>query len=105
MRSVVLSLVALGLASCGPGSIGEQTVKGRAKYVVNSVVEEKMPGIDASPVTDCIIDAASGEEIIELAADSATGITEKTVRQVFKIAGRPDSVNCMAQNSTKLFSS
>lgn len=103
MRGVLLSFVALGLASCGPGSIGERTVKDRAKYTVNTVVEQKMPGIDASPITDCIIDAASGEEIIRLASDSATGVTTETIRQVFTIAGRPESVNCMAANSQKLF--
>lgn len=99
---ILMALIAL--AGCdAANSTADYLVRERAKTVVNGVVRDRMPGVNAAPVTDCIIDAASASEIIDIAGASATGVTAETVGQVLEIAGRPDSVNCIADNGATLW--
>ncbi len=74
----------------------------RAKRVVNGVVAQQYPGVNAAPVTDCIIEAASADEIVNIAGASVTGVTEATVKQVLEIARRRQSVKCIAENGIAL---
>ncbi len=91
------------LSGCGAANDAADAVaRDRAKTVVNGVVEERFPGLDARPVTDCIIDAASAGEIIEIAGASVTGVTQSTAEKVVEIAARPEAVNCIADNSLTL---
>ncbi|MRU15163.1 succinate dehydrogenase [Roseovarius sp. A21] len=91
------------LSGCATANgVADAVARDRAKTVVNGVVEERFPGVDARPVTDCIIDAASAGEIIEIAGASVTGVTQSTVEQVVEIAARPEAVNCIADNSLTL---
>jgi len=53
-------------------------------------------------VTDCIIEAASADEIVNIAGASVTGVTEATVKQVLEIAQRRQSVKCIAENGIAL---
>ena len=99
------SVLVLGsLAACtATNNAVDNIARDRAKSVVNGVVEDKFPGVKVAPVTDCVIDAASASEIISLGSASVTGVTQSTVEQVVEIAGRPDSVNCIAENGLSLF--
>jgi outer membrane lipoprotein SlyB len=91
------------LSGCAAANDAADAVaRDRAKTVINGVVEERFPGVDVRPMTDCIIDAASAGEIIEIAGASVTGVTQSTVEQVVEIAARPDAVNCIADNSLTL---
>ena len=91
------------LSGCAAANDAADAVaRDRAKTVVNGVVEQRFPGLNARPVTDCIIDAASAGEIIEIAGASVTGVTQSTVEQVVEIAARPETVNCIADNSLTL---
>ena len=91
------------LSGCAAANDAADAVaRDRAKTVVNGVVEQRFPGLNARPVTDCIIDAASAGEIIEIAGASVTGVTQSTVQQVVEIAARPEAVNCIADNSLTL---
>ncbi|TCS60028.1 succinate dehydrogenase [Primorskyibacter sedentarius] len=98
MRAGVLLALAVGLAGCSVANdVADQLARDRAKSVVNGVVADQLPGVDVAPVTDCIIDAASASEILDIAAASATGVTDSTVSKVLTIAQRPDSVDCIAK--------
>ena len=101
---VLLGCVALvGLTACDVANQAADTVaRDRAKGVVNGVLETRFPGVNAAPVTDCIIDQASASEIISIAGASVTGVTQSTVEQVVEIARRPEAVQCIAQNSLTL---
>ena len=102
MRGVALIAV-LVLSGCGAANDAADAVaRDRAKTVVNGVVEERFPGVNAAPVTDCIIDAASAGEIIQIAGASVTGVTQSTVEQVLEIAQRREAVNCIAENGLAL---
>ncbi|MEB8388657.1 succinate dehydrogenase [Rhodobacteraceae bacterium KMM 6894] len=104
MRAAVITLIALTtLGACSAANDAADTIaRDRAKSVVNSVVADKMPGLNAAPVTDCIIDAASAGEIVSIAGASVTGVTSSTVQDVLTIAQRPEAVQCIAQNSMTL---
>lgn len=96
-------LAVLAMSGCAAVNDAADTVaRDRAKTVVNGIVESRFPGVNAAPVTDCIIDAASASEIITIAGASATGVTRSTVDQVLEIAQRPEAVQCIADNSIAL---
>ena len=104
MRAVVaFSCAVLVLAGCTAANDTADTIaRDRAKGVVNTVVAERFTGLNAAPITDCVIDAASASEIISIAGASVTGVTQSTAQQVLSIAQRPEAVQCIAQNSITL---
>jgi len=98
-----LALVAV-LSGCNVANdAADRLARNQAKAVVNGVVEQRFPGVNAAPVTDCIIDAASAREILTIAGASVSGVTQSTVEQVLDIAQRPEAVQCIAGNSMTLF--
>ncbi len=99
---VTTSLLLTGCAAANDAA--DAVARDRAKAVVNGVVSDRFPGMNAAPVTDCIIDAASANEIISIAGASVVGVTQSTVEEVLEIAQRPDAVKCIAQNSIPLLS-
>ncbi len=101
---MLAAIIGLGLlAGCDAANEAADTLaRDRAKTVVNGVVADKFPGLNAAPLTDCIIDAASANEILTIAGASVTGVTDNTVQQVVEIARRPDAVQCIAENSLTL---
>lgn len=97
-----LALIALISGCAAANQAADAVARDRAKVMVIGVVEQRFPGVNAAPVTDCIIDAASAGEILTIARASATGVTPETVEQVVTIAQRPEAVRCIAQNSRTL---
>ena len=99
----LLSPLLLGatLAGCtlSPGlqPIADDIARDRAKLVVNGVVEQNLPGVNARPVTDCVIESASAQEILSIAADSVTGVKPSTVDLVLRIAQRPQALDCITR--------
>ncbi len=103
MKLTSLTCAAVILSGCAAANDAADAVaRDRAKTVVNGVVEERFPGLNARPVTDCIIDAATAGEILEIAGASVTGVTQSTAEKVVEIAARPEAVNCIADNSLTL---
>ncbi len=103
MRIVAMIMMTVFVTGCtAANDAADALARDRAKTVVNGVVADKFPGVNAAPVTDCIIDAASAGEIISIAGASVTGVTQSTVEQVLEIAARPDAVKCIAENSLTL---
>ena len=103
MRTLATILAAATLTGCAAANDAADAVaRDRAKSVVNGVVADRFPGVNAAPITDCIIDAASAGEIISIASASVTGVNESTVNTVLEIAQRPEAVTCITENSIKL---
>ena len=106
MKRAFAILALSALSACGAANDAADAIaRDQAKAVVNGVVESKLPGVNAAPVTDCIIDAASAGEILSIAGASVTGVTDKTVDLVLEIAQRPEAVTCIAENSLTLLGS
>ncbi|MDX8351759.1 succinate dehydrogenase [Cognatiyoonia sp. IB215182] len=101
MRILAVSGIALALAGCMQdlGPAGDTLARDAAKGVVNSVVQTRFPGVNAEPYTDCIIDNASGSEILQIAEAAIVGTTQATTELVADIAARPETVRCAVNNS------
>lgn len=78
------------------------TTRNTAKGVVNTVVAEKFPGVNAAPVTDCIIDNADVGELLSLSKAAVIGVTPDTYATVTDIAKRPATVSCITKNGLAL---
>ena len=106
MRVALACGALASLAACATANqVADAVARERAKSVVNAEVTRRFPGVNAAPVTDCIIDAASAGEIIRIAGASVTGVTPEISQEVVTIARRPESVQCIAQNSLVLLGS
>lgn len=100
MRYVALISTICLLGGCEAANQTADTVaRESAKTVVNTVVQDRLPGVNAAPVTDCIIDNATRGEIFSLAKAAATGVGPDTIETVLDVAQRPQSVRCISQNT------
>lgn len=103
IRPVFAFTAVIALSACVAGNqVADTFARERAKSVVNTVVGQRFPGLNTAPITDCVIDAASAGEIIQIASASVSGVTSETAQQVIAIAQRPEAVQCIAQNSLTL---
>jgi len=100
MRAFVAIAVAMAFAGCVQdlGATGDVIARDAAKSVVNGVVQTRFPGVNAAPLTDCIIDNASGSEVIQIAQAAVVGTTPATTDLVVEIAGRPETIRCGLSN-------
>ncbi len=81
------------------GPTGDMLARDAAKGVVNNAVQARFPGVDARPLTDCIIDNASSAEIVQIAQGAVVGANKTTTNLIVQIAQRPDTVRCTVNNS------
>ncbi len=81
------------------GPAGDTLARDAAKGVVNGVVQTRFPGVNAAPYTDCIIDNATGSEILQIAEAAIVGTTQATTELVTQIAARPETVRCALNKS------
>ena len=89
---LVLTAAALTLSACDVVQVvALDTGRDAAKAVVGPIVADTIPGPAASVLTDCIIDNASGAEIIALGVQ---GATPENITLVSDILARPETVNC-----------
>ena len=98
--SPLMAVGVLALSGCGAA---DTVARDNAKSVVHNVVTERFPGANPAPVTDCIIDAASAGEIIQLGSAAVTGISSSTVETVVKISTRPEALTCLSRNGVIKF--
>lgn len=99
VRSALAASALAVIAACDT-SIGTDATQSVAKSVVNSTVESRAPGVPVQPVTDCIIESASGSEIISIAQDGVDGkIADETVGLIIDISARPETVTCFIEDA------
>ena len=102
---VATAAVSLLTACTAVQQAADDAARGRAKRAVNGVVAQQFPGVDATPVTDCIIDAASAQEILQIAASSATGASADVAELTLQIARRPEAISCYLRQGIVLAAS
>lgn len=98
MKRVVVPLVAFGLAACDPGELVSSALKRTAYSVVFPVVNIDMPAEPARLATNCILDAASQDELELLARDVGVEAGTATKATIRGIAVRPAAQACFAAN-------
>ena len=104
MRIAAIIGAVLLLSGCMQdlGNVGDTFARDAAKGVVNNVVQTRFPGVNAAPLTDCIIDNATGSEIVQIAEAALVGANQATTNLVVQIASRPDTVRCGLNSSLEL---
>lgn len=89
---LALTAAALTLSACDVAQIvAVDTGREAAKVVVGPIVAETIPGPAAIVLTNCIIDNASGAELIALGVQ---GATPENISLVSNILARPETVTC-----------
>jgi hypothetical protein len=96
-RTVALLSFAL-LAACDPAEVADKALRRTAETVVFPVVNVDMPADPARAATDCILDAASPEEVRLLARDVGVEAGTSTKATIRAIALRPGAQACFAAN-------
>jgi hypothetical protein len=86
------------LAACDPQVFANKTVRQVASKVVFPVVNVSMPAGPAQAATDCILNAASPEEVRLLARDVGVEAGTSTKATIRTIALRPAAQACFAAN-------
>ncbi len=97
MRLVAAALLG-SLAACATvDRVTETTTQNAAKAAVRQVAQDRAPGVNVEPLTDCVIDNATSGEILALASTAVTGVTQSTVSTVAEITGRKRTVLCLSK--------
>ena len=86
------------LAACDPSELVDSALKRTAHTVVFPVVNIDMPADPARKATNCILDAASEEELKLLARDVGVEAGTSTKATIREIAVRPAAQACFAAN-------
>jgi hypothetical protein len=103
MRALSI-ILALGLlAGCGEDGLGDQLARDQARKAVNPVLADKFPGVPLEPASNCVIDNASGGEILKLARASVAGVGPEETALIVEIATRPDTLQCLLKNGITPF--
>lgn len=98
MRLALPLVACLLVVACEPAYILERPIRQAASSVVFPVVNVDMPAGPAQSATDCILDAASPDELQLLARDVGVEAGTSTKATIRTIALRPEAQSCFAAN-------
>lgn len=93
---LLAALAVLALSACDPAELADRTVRRAADSVVFPVVNIDMPAGPAQSATNCILDAASPDELRLLARDVGVEAGSATKATIRGIALRPVAQSCFA---------
>ncbi len=97
-----LALVVLTGCEFAKGAVDDAT-RSQARKAVNASLGQKLPGVDLSPLTDCVINNASSKEILTLAGMAVRGVDQETANLILQISTRPETVQCIAKAELPIF--
>lgn len=98
MKLMLALIAAASLAACSVVEVAAvDTGRSAAKAVVGPIVADTVPGPAGVALTDCIIDNASGEELLRLAAG---GASPENITLVSQILGRAETISCATSSLT-----
>ncbi|MCF2906596.1 succinate dehydrogenase [Octadecabacter sp. CECT 8868] len=92
MKPIIALVAAASLTACAVvETAAVDTGRAAAKAAVTPIVADTVPGPAGVAITDCIIDNASGQELLTLAAG---GTSAENVALVGEILARTETVAC-----------
>lgn len=97
-RLLAFAALVATLAACDPAEVFDSALKRTAHTVVFPVVNIDMPADPARKATNCILDAASENELRLLARDVGVEAGTATKATIREIALRPAAQACFAAN-------
>lgn len=93
----VLPVLAIGaLVACDPAELADKAVRRTAETVVQPVLARELPGQVADAATQCVLDAATPEEMRALARDAGVEAGSQTIVNIRNLATRPAAAACFA---------
>lgn len=99
IRALALAAILPMLTACvGFQDVADQLARQQARAFVNAEVQQRFPGVNATPITNCVIDNASAQEIITIAGGIALGNTDAASSTVNSILQRPATLQCATGN-------
>lgn len=98
MRLAITVIAGALLSGCADTGMGDRLARDAARGVVKPIVAQYVPGPGGEAITDCVIDNATGSEILQLARAAATGPDENTVQVVLNISRRPETIECISRD-------
>ncbi len=98
-RAGLVLTLGFTLAACDPAETADQLIRQTARSVIVPVLAETMPAPLAEAGADCIISAASSDELRGLAADFGNAAGTSTIANIAALAARPSVVNCFVTRS------
>ncbi len=76
----------------------QETTRSLARNAVNAAAARYVPGVDVSPYTDCVINNASTNELLQLAQAAGAGAAQDVASRAWPIvrtvASRPEATQC-----------
>ncbi len=99
ITKLTAGILALGLLSACDSEIGTEVSRAAARSVVNDVIQDRFPGLPVAPITDCVIDNASGSEIVTIASSVGSAISDRTIGLIVDIARRPATLACITDRA------
>lgn len=96
MKRILIAMALLLLAACDPAEMADKAVRRTAESVVQPVVARELPGPVADAATQCLLDAASPEEMRALARDVGVEAGTQTIQNIRNLATYPAAVACFA---------
>ena len=94
----LMTIVTLTLSACATlETAAVDTGREAAKAVVSPIVAETVPGPAGVILTNCIIDNATGDELLVLAAQ---GASPDNITLTSNILARPETVACATSGLT-----
>lgn len=98
-RARLVLIAGLTLSACDPAETTDQLIRETARSVIVPVLAETMPAPQAEAGADCIISAATPDELRALAADFGNAAGTSTIANIAALATRPQAVNCLVARS------
>ncbi len=98
-------LIPLAILACAPtqeAPNAEQIARQTIKAVINPVIQTQFPGVPTEVVTDCVIDNASGQEIVEIANSALLGDSTDSLYAIMPIVQRPRTIQCVSAGALGL---
>ena len=97
MRLAALPLLVMLSACASLDTAADTATRNSAKTAINAVLDARLPGVNAAPITDCVIDNATRGEILVFASAAVTGVTQSTVSSVVEITRRTPTLLCITK--------
>lgn len=99
MRALAL-LLPLTLSACVAGeAVMQETTRSLARSAVDAAATRYVPGVDVSPYTDCVINNASTDEVLQLAQAAGAGAAQDVATRAWPVvrtvASRPEATQCL----------
>lgn len=86
----------MALAGCNPQETADQLIRETARQVIVPVLAQTMPAPLAEAGAECIISAATPEDLRSIAADIGNSAGTSTVANIATLAARPQALRCLA---------